>query len=148
MTVRQSFPSSERSTDDSPLDSIGSQPGISEGHLSSSPIYETPKTKMTSDEIQRAEMNRQIEKYGQNTLKRLMTVHLGNTTNHFAVGEGEPNQLSDIPTVSTVKDSGLINNYGRLNKLNVEISQPECMTEASENEFSFPDRNDPRRQKA
>ncbi|GBN39502.1 hypothetical protein AVEN_54924-1, partial [Araneus ventricosus] len=140
MTVRQSFPSSERTTDVSPLDSIGSQFGISEGHLSLSPIYETPNTEMTSDEIQRAEMNRQIEKYGQNTLKKLMTVRLGHTSNHFSIGEAERYQLSDIFTVSTVKDSDLINNYGRLNKLKAEISQPECITETSENEFAFPDR--------
>ncbi|GBM98383.1 hypothetical protein AVEN_11969-1 [Araneus ventricosus] len=102
MTMRQRFPRSQRSTNVSPLVNIGSQFGISEGHFPLTPIYEKTNTEMTSDEIQRFEMNRQIENYGQNTIKKnLMTVHLDNTTNHFAVGETEPNQLSDILTVDT-----------------------------------------------
>ncbi|GBN69276.1 hypothetical protein AVEN_251435-1 [Araneus ventricosus] len=132
MTMRQSFPSSQISTNVSPLVNIGSQFGINEGNLSLWPIYETPNTEMTSDEIQRAEMNHQIEKYGQNTIHNLMTVHLGNTTN-FAISEAEPNQLSDIPTVNIVKDSGSINIDGRMNKLKVGESQTECFTETSEN---------------
>ncbi|GBM97414.1 Zinc finger protein 90 [Araneus ventricosus] len=147
MTMRQSFPSSQISTNVSPLVNIGSQFGINEGHLSLSQIYETPNTEMTSDEIQRAEMNRQIEKYGHNTINNMMTVHLGNTTNHFTIGEAEPNQLSNIPTVNIVKDSGSINIDGRMNKLKVGESQPECFTETSENEFAFPDRIDQRSQK-
>ncbi|GBN27287.1 hypothetical protein AVEN_148059-1 [Araneus ventricosus] len=45
MTMRQSFPSSQRSTNVSPLDSIGSQFGINEGHFPLSPISKkrTPK---------------------------------------------------------------------------------------------------------
>ncbi|GBN83140.1 Zinc finger protein 235 [Araneus ventricosus] len=74
-------------------------------------------------------------------------VERGNTTNNFAIGEDETNQLSDIPTIDTVKDSGSINNDSRMSKLKVEISQPECITETSENEFAFPDRIDPRSQK-
>ncbi|GBM97408.1 Zinc finger protein 596 [Araneus ventricosus] len=147
MTMRQSFPSSQISTNVSPLDSIGSQFGISEGHLSLSPIYEKRSTEMTSDEIQRAEMNRLIEKYGQNTLKNLLSVHLDSTTNNFTIEEVERNQLSDVPTVNTVKDSGSINNGFGLNKLKLERSQPECITETFENEFASPDRIDPRRQK-
>ncbi|GBN93606.1 Zinc finger protein 227 [Araneus ventricosus] len=147
MTMRQSFPSSQISTNVSPLINIGSQFGINEGHLSLSPIFETSNTEMTSDEIQRAEMNHLIEKYGQNTINNLMTVHLGNTTNHFAIGEVEPNQLSDIPTVNTVNYSGSINNDGRMNKLKVGKSQTECITETSENEFAFPDRIERRYQK-
>ncbi|GBN62030.1 Zinc finger protein 227 [Araneus ventricosus] len=147
MTMRQSFPSSQISTNVSPLVNIGSQFGINEGYLSLSPIYETPNTEMTSDEIQRAEMNHQSEKYGQNTINNLMTVHLGNTTKNFTIGEAEPNQLNDIPTINTVKDSGSINNDGRMNKLKVGESQPECFTETSENEFAFPDRIDRRCQK-
>ncbi|GBN21141.1 Zinc finger protein Gfi-1 [Araneus ventricosus] len=140
MTMRQSFPSSQRSTNVSPLDSIESQFGISEGHFPLTPIYEKTNTEMTSDEIQRAEMNRQIENYGQDTINNLMKVHLGNTTNNFAIGEAEPNQLSDIPSVNTVNYSGSINNDGTMNKLKVEKGQPKCITETSENEFSFPDR--------
>ncbi|GBM40176.1 hypothetical protein AVEN_116638-1 [Araneus ventricosus] len=102
---------------------------------------------MTSDEIQRVELNHQSEKYGQNTINNLMTVHLGNTTNHFAIGEAEPNQLSDIPSVNTVNYSGSINNDGRMNKLKVKKSQPECITETSEKEIAFPDRIDQRCQK-
>ncbi|GBO00759.1 Zinc finger protein 112 [Araneus ventricosus] len=147
MTMRQSFPSSQISTNVSPLVNIGSQFGINEGNLSLSPIYETPNTEMTSDEIQRAEMNHQSEKYGQNTIHNLMTVHLGNTTKNFAIGEAEPNQLSDIPTVNTVNYSGSINNDGRMNKLKVEKSQPECISETSEKEIAFPDRIDQRCQK-
>ncbi|GBM45469.1 Zinc finger protein Gfi-1b [Araneus ventricosus] len=147
MTMRQSFPSSQRSTNVSPLDNIGSQFGISEGHFPLTPIYEKTNTEMTSDEIQRVEMNRQIENYGQDTINNLMKVHLGNTTNNFAIGEAEPNQLSDIPTVNTVNYSGSINNDGRMNKLKVEKSQPECITETSENEFAFPDRIERRYQK-
>ncbi|GBN95381.1 Zinc finger protein 41 [Araneus ventricosus] len=147
MTMRQSFPSSQISTNVSPLVNIGSQFGINEGNLSLSPIYETQNTEMTSDEIQRSEMNHQIEKYGQNTIHNLMTVHLGNTTNNFAIGEAVPNQLSDIPTVNTVNYSGSINNDGRMNKLKVEKSLPECISETSENEFAFPDRIDQRCQK-
>ncbi|GBN93084.1 Zinc finger protein 782 [Araneus ventricosus] len=147
MTMRQSFPSSQISTNVSPLVNIGSQFGINEGHLSLSPIYETPNIEMTSNEIQRAEMNHQIEKYGQNTINNLMTVHLGNTTNHFAIGEAVPNQLNDIPTINTVKDSGLINNDGRINKLKVGKSQPEFFTETSKTEFAFPYRIDQRCQK-
>ncbi|GBN80797.1 Zinc finger protein 227 [Araneus ventricosus] len=144
MTMRQSFPRSQISTNVSPLVNTGSQCGISEGHLSLSPIYVKPNTEMTSDEIQRAEMNHQIEKYGQNTITNRLTVHLGNTTNHFTIGEAVPNQLSDIPTVNTVKDSGSVNNDGRRNILKIGESQPECFTETSENEFAFPDRNDQR----
>ncbi|GBN27288.1 Zinc finger protein 227 [Araneus ventricosus] len=84
-------------------------------------------------------MNHQIENYGQNTINNLMTVHLGNTTNHFAIGEAVPNQPNDIPTINTVNYSGSINNDG-MNKLKVGKSQPECFTETSENEFAFPDR--------
>ncbi|GBO23161.1 Zinc finger protein 112 [Araneus ventricosus] len=147
MTMRQSFPSSQRSTNVSPLDSIGSQFGISEGHFPLMPIYEKTDTEMTSDEIKRVEMNRQIENYGQDTINNLMKVHLGNTTNNFAIGEAVPNQLSDIPTVNTVNYSGSINNDGRMNKLKVEKSQPECITETSENEFAFPDSIERRCQK-
>ncbi|GBM72720.1 Zinc finger protein 112 [Araneus ventricosus] len=147
MTMRQSFPSSQRSTNVSPLDSIGSQFGISEGHFPLSPIYEKTNTEMTSDEIQTVEMNRQIENYGQDTINNLITVHLGNTTNNFAIGEAVPNQLSDIPSVNTVNYSGSVNNGGRMNKLKVEKSQPECNTETSENEFAFPDRIEQKYQK-
>ncbi|GBN21149.1 Krueppel-related zinc finger protein 1 [Araneus ventricosus] len=149
MTMRQSFPISQRSTNVSPLVNIGSQFGISEGHFSLSPIYGKPNTEMTPHEIQSAEMNRQIENYGQNTQKNLLTVHLVNTTNHFAIGEAERYQLRDIPTVSAVKYSGSVNNGGRMNKLKAEQSQSECIldTETSENEFAFPDRIHQRCQK-
>ncbi|GBN64109.1 hypothetical protein AVEN_232074-1 [Araneus ventricosus] len=147
MTTRQSFPSSQRSTNVSPLVNIGSQFGISEGHFPLTPIYEKTNTEMTSDEIQRVEMNRQIENYGQDTINNLMKVHLGNTTNNFTFGEAEPNQLTDIPTINTVNYSGSINNDGRMYKLKVEKSQPECITETSENEIAFPDRIEQRCQK-
>ncbi|GBN10700.1 hypothetical protein AVEN_173814-1 [Araneus ventricosus] len=118
MTTRPSFPSSQISKNVSPLVNIGSQFGINEGNLSL--IYEKPNTEMTSDQIQIAEMNRQIEKYGQNTLNNLMTFHLSNTKNHFAIGEAERYQVRDIPTVNAVKYSGSINNGGRINKFKVE----------------------------
>ncbi|GBO28854.1 hypothetical protein AVEN_6108-1 [Araneus ventricosus] len=147
MTMRQSFSCSQISTNVSPLVNIGGQFGINEGNLSLTPNYETANTEMTTDEIQRAEMNHQSEKYGQNTINNLMTVHLGNTTNNFTIGEAVPNQLNDIPTINTVKDSGSINIDGRMNELEVGESQPECFTETSENEFAFPDRIDRRCQK-
>ncbi|GBN10705.1 hypothetical protein AVEN_173818-1 [Araneus ventricosus] len=147
MTMRQNFPSSQISTNVPQLINIGSQFGINEGNLSLTPNYETAKTEMTSDEFQWGVMNHQIEKYGQNTIKNLMTVNLGNTTNRFAIGEVVPNQLNDFPTINTVKDFGSINNDGRRNELKVGKSQPECFTETSENEFAYPDRIDQRCQK-
>ncbi|GBO21394.1 hypothetical protein AVEN_19591-1 [Araneus ventricosus] len=122
--MRQSFPSNQISTNLSTLDSIGSQFGISEGSLSSPPICKTPNNEMTFDEIQIVEMNRQSRKYGQNAQANLMKVYLGNRTHNFAIEEAEPNELSNICTDNTVKDSaiysGSINSQVRLNKTEVQ----------------------------